>query len=87
MRKRSWGAISIDILEAALTPQKKTNIMYKANLDNDSFNKYFNYFLKNGFIVEASDSDGMPEYKISERGRLFLVALRNVQDFADVEQY
>ena len=41
MRKRDWGAITIDILEATLTPQKKMRVMYKANLNYERFNKYF----------------------------------------------
>ena len=80
MRKRDWGVITIDILEATLTPQKKTRLMYKANLNYDRFNRYFCDFVRKGFIVEADGSDGKPEYKISERGRTFLAALRKAQD-------
>ena len=87
MRKRGWGAITIDILEASLTPQKKTRIMYKANLNYDRFSKYFVDFVKKGFIVEADDPDGSNSYVISERGRTFLAALRKAQDLASVEEY
>ena len=87
MRKRGWGAITVDILEATLTPQKKTRIMYTANLNYNRFNRYFVDFVRKGFIVEADDSDGKPEYKISERGRTFLAALRKAQDLASVEEY
>ena len=57
MRKRDWGAITIDILEATLTPQKKMRVMYKANLNYERFNKYFVDFVRKGFIVEAGNSD------------------------------
>ena len=58
MRKRGWGTISIDFLEATLTPQKKMRIMYRTNLNYVRFNKYFCDFLKKGFIEETDDPDG-----------------------------
>ena len=86
VRKRGWEAITVDILEASLSPQKKTRIMYKANLNYDRFNRYFVDFVRKGFIVEADGSDGKPEYKISERGRIFLAALRKAQDLFEFEE-
>jgi predicted transcriptional regulator len=86
VRKRGWGAITVDILEATLTPQKKMRIMYKANLNYERFNSYFCDFVRKGFIVEADGSDGKPEYKISERGRTFLAALRKARDLASIEE-
>lgn len=86
MRKRSWGAITVDILEATLTPQKKTRIMYKANLNYDRFNRYFCDFVRKGFILETDDNDGNPSYMISERGRTFLATLRKVQDLFAFEE-
>ncbi len=87
MRKRGWGAITVDILEATLTPEKKTRIMYKANLNYDRFNNYFDDFLRKGFIERACDRQGNPAYKISERGKTFLVVLKKAQEFAEVEKY
>ncbi len=87
VRKRGWGTITIDILEAALSPQKKTRIMYKANLNYDRFDRYFVDLVKKGFLVEASDPYGKPEYKISERGKIFLDALRKAQDIAEGAEY
>jgi predicted transcriptional regulator len=87
LRKRGWGAITIDILEAALTPQKKTRIMYKANLNYERFNKYFDDFIRKGFIVEVTDRQSKQAYKISERGRTFLLALKKAQELADFEKY
>ena len=80
MRKRGWDSITVDILEAALAPQKKTRMMYKANLNYNRFNKYFVDSLKKGFIVKIDDNDGSSLYVISERGRIFLKALRHVND-------
>lgn len=73
MRKRGWGAITVDILEATLTPQKKTRIMYKANLNYERFDEYFYDLLGKGFIVGVDDNDGKYSYMISEQGRIFLV--------------
>jgi len=74
VRKRGWGAITVDILESTLTPQKKTRIMYKTNLNYERFNKYFCDYVRKGFIVETDDNDGNSSYMISERGRTFLAA-------------
>ena len=86
-KKRGWGAITVDILAAALTPQKKTRIMYMANLNYERFSKYFCGFVRKGFIVEVDDDDGNSSYMISERGRIFLAALLKAQDLALVEEY
>jgi predicted transcriptional regulator len=87
VRKRGWGAISIDILEATLTPEKKMRIMYRANLNFDRFNRYFYDLLNKGFIEKANDPDGMSSYKISERGKTLLAALRKAQELASSERY
>ena len=86
MRKRGWGSITVDILEATLTPQKKTRIMYRANLNYERFSKYFCDFLRKGFIIAANENDGGTAYIISERGRTFLAALKKAQDLFDFEE-
>ena len=80
MRKRDWGAITVDILEATLTPEKKMRIMYKANLNFERFHRYFGELRRKGFIDEANDSVGKPLYKISERGKVLLATLKKAQD-------
>lgn len=82
MRKRGWGTITIDILEATLTPQKKMRIMYKANLNYARFNKYFGDFLKKGFIEKTSDADGKVCYRISQRGKILLATLKKANELA-----
>ena len=86
-KKRGWDTIAVEILEATLTPQKKTRIMYKANLNYERFKKYFCDFVRKGFIVEVDDNDGNSSYMISERGRIFLAALMKAQDLALFEEY
>ncbi len=80
MRKRGWSAITIDILEATLTPHRKMKIMYGANLNYERFNKYFGDLLKKGFVEEAADPGGKPLYRISEKGKTLLAALRKAED-------
>jgi len=82
VRKRGWGTITIDILEATLTPQKKMRIMYRANLNYARFNKYFSDFLKKGFIEKTIDSDGKVCYLISQRGKTLLAVLKKANELA-----
>jgi predicted transcriptional regulator len=87
LQKRDRETITVDILEAASDPQKKTRIMYKANLNYVRFSKYFVDFIRKGFIVESFDSQGNPEYKISERGNALLLALKEARELAKIEKY
>jgi predicted transcriptional regulator len=82
VRKRGWGTISIDLLEATLTPQKKMRIMYRTNLNYVRFNKYFCDFLKKGFIEETDDPDGKVCYRISQRGKTLLTVLKTANELA-----
>ena len=80
MPKRGWGTITIDILEATLTPQKKMRIMYRSNLNYARFNKYFSDCLKKGFIEAKKDPDGKVCYRISQRGKTLLEVLKKAQE-------
>jgi predicted transcriptional regulator len=82
VRKRERGTITIDILEATLTPQKKMRIMYKANLNYNRFNKYFYDFLSKGFIEKVLDSEAKPCYRISQRGKTLLAVLKKANELA-----
>jgi len=86
LRRRGWGAITIDILESTLTPQKKMRIMYRANLNYARFNKYFSDFLKKGFIEAIEDLDGKACYRISQRGETLLVVLKKAQELASSDE-
>jgi predicted transcriptional regulator len=86
VRKRGWGTITIDILEATLTPQKKMRIMYKANLNYARFNKYFSNFLKKGFIEKTSDTEGKVCYRISQRGKTLLAVLKKAQELVSSDE-
>ena len=60
----------MEILECGLGKEtKKTHIMYRANLNFVSFNKYFFALLEKGLMVELNDPDGGMVYRTSEKGR------------------
>ncbi len=80
VKKRDWSAISIDILESALTPSSKTRLMYKSNLNYARFKKYFQSFLKKGLIEQINHSHGKTKiYMTSERGKILLEALKKAE--------
>jgi predicted transcriptional regulator len=84
MRKRSWSAISSDILESGLTPLSKTRLMYKSHLNFRRFNEYFDDFLRKRLLVEAEKSSGRTKlYVTSKRGKVLLAALREAQKIFD----
>jgi len=87
MHKRGRGTITIDILEATLTPQKKMRIMYRANLNYARFNKYFLDFLAKGFIEQTFNSEGKTCYRISQRGKTLLEVLKKANElgFSDAQ--
>jgi len=85
MRRRSWTEITIEILEATLTPLNKMRIMYKANLNFERFNKYFYDLLRKGLIEEMHGSDRLL-YKTTERGRILLEVLRKAQELSSPEE-
>lgn len=78
MGKRGWVNIYIDILESALTPKKKTRLMYKSNLNFVQFNAYFYDFLRKG-LLEVVDVAGNPTYATTERGRTLLGVLKQAE--------
>jgi len=82
-RKRGWGEITADILEATLKPEKKMRIMYKSNLNFERFDKYFQELLGKGLIEALNDSDGKTAYVISARGKTLLSALKKARDIFD----
>ncbi len=86
MNKRSWPAITVDILETTVHPVNKMRIMYRANLNFDRFNRYFGDLLRRGFIEEVNNGDGRPLYKITERGIDLMDVLKKAQELAHSEK-
>ena len=86
MNKRSWPAITIDILETTVRPVNKMRIMYKANLNFDRFSRYFGDLLRRGFIEEINNGNGRMEYKITDRGVHLLEVLKKATELAFSEK-
>jgi predicted transcriptional regulator len=86
MQRRSWPEITVDILEATLSPSNKMRIMYKSNLNFERFNRYFHDLLRKGFIEEKNGSDGRLVYKTTKRGRTLLDVLIKAQELVFSEE-
>ena len=86
MQKRSRVTITIEILEATLSPQKKMKIMYKANLNYLRFKKYLSDFQKKGFIETVKDSEGNVCYRASLRGKALLAVLKKANELGFSEE-
>ena len=86
MNKRSWPAITVDILETTVSPVNKMRIMYRANLNFDRFNRYFGDLLRKGFIEEINDGNGRMSYKITERGEHLLEVLKKAEELISSEK-
>jgi len=81
--KRDWAGITIDILAATLKPEKKMRIMYKANMNFERFDKYFQEMLNKGLVESHKGSDGKIAYVISKRGKDLLDALLKAREIFD----
>jgi predicted transcriptional regulator len=80
LQKRSRVTITIDILEATLTPQKKMKIMYIANLNYIRFKRYLKDFLTKGFIEPVNDEEGNGRYRITQKGKILLSVLKKANE-------
>lgn len=87
MNKRSWPAITTDILETAMHPVNKMRIMYRANLNFERFNKYFCDLMRKGFIEEVKGPNGRVMYRTTERGRELLAILGKAQELIAVPNH
>jgi predicted transcriptional regulator len=79
MKKRGWVGVSIDILESAITPENKTRLMCKSNLNFVLFNAYFYDFLWKGLLEETVANENGIVYVTSERGKTLLAALKDAE--------
>ena len=79
-QRRSWPEIIAKILEVTTTPSNKMKIMYRSNLNFQSFNRNFHNLLMKGLIEKIKDSDGRIAYKSTERGRTLLDVLRKAHE-------
>lgn len=79
MKKRGWVDIFIDVLESAITPENKTRLMYKSNLNFARFNAYFYDFLRKGLLEKTYVNEDKIVYVTSERGKTLLASLKEAE--------
>ncbi len=84
------GRIEIvhDILELCLMPQKKTHVMYRANLSFEQSNHYLGILLARGLLEsdlqEHVNDRGHQQYlSTTQKGREVLQSLTNAIEIAD----
>lgn len=79
MRRRSRMDVIMDMLRKAQIETSKTKLMYRCNLNFNSFNRYFEELLDKGLLVEVRHNpSGTVLYKTSEKGKRLLRALVEV---------
>ena len=74
-KRRGRAEIIADILSATMKEAKKTQIVYKANLNFRRARRYFPYLEEKGLIENIGS-----EYKTTEKGKQFL------QDYQKLEE-
>ncbi|MBS7635394.1 DUF4364 family protein [Candidatus Bathyarchaeota archaeon] len=77
--RRHEMEILMNILRITMREAKITHIMYKANLSYSSLRKYLSEALNTGLIVKEYNGDGLPIYRITEKGRSLLEKLEEVE--------
>jgi predicted transcriptional regulator len=80
--KRSDVAITLDILRLVRKGEKKTRIMYGANLSYEMLTRYLDFLIERGFI-QADDPRG---YKVTERGTSLITDLERVHRHFDLAE-
>jgi predicted transcriptional regulator len=69
--RRSDVKIMVDILNVALKGAKKTEIVYKVNLNFKQVRKYLDFLMKKELIAVCDFSTGKDGYKTTEKGKNF----------------
>jgi len=77
--RRGEVQILIDILGISLKGVKVTRLMYKANLSYSTLRKYLSAMSKQGLIVKVCNDGGSMVFCATEKGRLVLDRLREVE--------
>ena len=74
-KRRGKLEIIIDILSVAMKDAKKTEIVYKANLNFKRVGNYLPYLEEKGLIENMGS-----EYKTTEKGKQFLMDYRKMKE-------
>jgi len=78
--RSSWEIILEILTSCCGEGDKKTRIMYKANLNYVSFNTYFKALLEAGLIKRVTNSNGGFVYRITEKGRSLMKVLNEAKN-------
>ena len=70
--RRDGVRLMVDMLVVALEGTKKTEIVYKANLNFRQAQKYLDFLLSKGLIAVRGSSGERKVYRTTERGRTFI---------------
>jgi predicted transcriptional regulator len=81
MGRRSELQIIMDILFEALEASSKTKILHRANLNMESFAKYFQMLEDGGLIERLRDPQKKhPKFRTTENGRTALQRSKELQE-------
>ena len=85
--RRNRIDIIVDILSAASKGASRTRIMYRANLNFTTFERYFEELLGKGLIkhVGSSSDNGCPIYKTTEEAEALLKELDRVDRYIGLQ--
>jgi predicted transcriptional regulator len=74
--RRSDANIIVEILKAASAGAKKTEIVYRVNLNFKQVRKYLDFLGSKGLIFIDASSDGKKIYRSTDRGKAFVKRYR-----------
>lgn len=77
--RRASLDVASDILHAALEGERKTRIMYRANLDTRAMRRYFALLIDRGLLQMVDDGDAMV-YRTTGKGRMFIDDYQRFRD-------
>jgi predicted transcriptional regulator len=83
MKQRTGIEITHDILEAALTAQTKTRIMYVAGLYSKQVNSYLSVLVRAGLLETVGDRN----YKTTVKGTQFMRSFERLRSIAFVPEW
>jgi len=70
--RRSSVMLMVGMLRAALKGARKTEIVYKTNLNFRQAQKYLDFLLSKGLITVECSSGRSKTYRTTEKGRAFI---------------
>jgi len=78
--RRSEIDIMAEILRIAIKGERKTRIMYKANLNHSNLKRYLNLLMGKGLIIRIR-SNGVELFKTTKKGCEFLMSYEHLYKY------